>query len=172
MHINSTLEPQWNQFWKFLGGCFSNRYPIGGGSMHIHLGIFEPLGAWASASHEPLPSPSLSALARRSLRHGEGTHGLVMPLCQPWGRYFNLGAGCQKWKPLDTPGTQPLFSDAVVNSCFLASYISLDVQTCDAFVSLNGSYLEKHKGHSKSLHRVLKEFLRSLVALAVNSRCV
>ena len=26
MHINSTLEPQWNQVWKFFGGCFSNRY--------------------------------------------------------------------------------------------------------------------------------------------------
>ena len=30
MHINSTLEPLWNQFWKFLGGCFSNRYLIKG----------------------------------------------------------------------------------------------------------------------------------------------
>ena len=26
MHINCTLEPQWNPFWKFLGGYFSNRY--------------------------------------------------------------------------------------------------------------------------------------------------
>ena len=26
MHINSTLEPRWNQVWKFFGGCFSNRY--------------------------------------------------------------------------------------------------------------------------------------------------
>ena len=30
MHINSTLESLWNQFWKFLGGCFSNRYLIKG----------------------------------------------------------------------------------------------------------------------------------------------
>ena len=30
MHINSMLEPLWNQFWKFLGGCFSNRYLIKG----------------------------------------------------------------------------------------------------------------------------------------------
>ena len=26
MHINAMLKPQWNQIWKFLGGCFSNRY--------------------------------------------------------------------------------------------------------------------------------------------------
>ena len=38
IHINSTLEPQWNQFWKFLGGCFSNRYLIKGGSIHICSG--------------------------------------------------------------------------------------------------------------------------------------
>ena len=31
------------------------------------------------------------------------------------GALFNLGVGCQKWKPLDTPRTQPPFSDAVVN---------------------------------------------------------
>ena len=31
------------------------------------------------------------------------------------GALFSLGAGCQKWKPLDTPGTQPPLSDAVVN---------------------------------------------------------
>ena len=40
MHINSTLEPQWNQFWKFLGGYFSNRYLIKGGSKHIRSGDF------------------------------------------------------------------------------------------------------------------------------------
>ena len=44
-----------------------------------------------------------------------GAHSWVALLCQPWGRYFNLGAGCQTWKPLDTPGTQPLFSDTVVD---------------------------------------------------------
>ena len=26
-----------------------------------------------------------------------------------------MGAGCQKWKPLDISGTQPPFSNAVVN---------------------------------------------------------
>ena len=31
------------------------------------------------------------------------------------GALFSLGAGCQKWKPLDIPGTQPPLSDAVVN---------------------------------------------------------
>ena len=40
MHINSTLESLWNQFWKFLGGCFSNRYLIKGGSIHIRSGDF------------------------------------------------------------------------------------------------------------------------------------
>ena len=30
------------------------------------------------------------------------------------GALFSLGAGCQKWKPLDIPGTQPPLSDAVV----------------------------------------------------------
>ena len=52
-HINSTLEPQWNQFWKFLGGCFSNRYRIKGGSKHIRLRVW-PLGARACPSHGPL----------------------------------------------------------------------------------------------------------------------
>ena len=28
------------------------------------------------------------------------------------GALFSLGAGCQKWKPLDIPGTQPPLSDA------------------------------------------------------------
>ena len=32
------LEPQWNQFWKFLEGCFSNRYLITGASMHVRSG--------------------------------------------------------------------------------------------------------------------------------------
>ena len=36
-----------------------------------------------------------------------GAHGWVALLCQSWGHYFNLGVGCQKWKPLDTQGTQP-----------------------------------------------------------------
>ena len=27
---------------------------------------------------------------------------------------LNVGAGCQKWRPLDTSGSQPLFNDAVV----------------------------------------------------------
>ena len=40
MHINSTLEPQWNQFWKFLGGYFSNRYFIKRGSVHLHISAF------------------------------------------------------------------------------------------------------------------------------------
>ena len=40
MYINSTLESLWNQFWKFLGGCFSNRYLIKGGSIHIRSGDF------------------------------------------------------------------------------------------------------------------------------------
>ena len=40
MHINSTLESLWNQFWKFLGGCFSNRYLTKGGSIHIRSGDF------------------------------------------------------------------------------------------------------------------------------------
>ena len=40
MHINSMLEPLWNQFWTFLGGCFSNRYLIKGGSIHIRSGDF------------------------------------------------------------------------------------------------------------------------------------
>ena len=29
--------------------------------------------------------------------------------------FFNLGTGCQKWKLLDTLGTQPPFIDAVIN---------------------------------------------------------
>ena len=41
------------------------------------------------------PSPSLSAMARRPLQLGVGAHGWVVLLCQSWGHYFNLGAGCQ-----------------------------------------------------------------------------
>ena len=42
------------------------------------------------------------------------------------GALFSLGAGCQKWKPLDIPGTQPPLSDAVVKSSDTPhSYISL-----------------------------------------------
>ena len=40
MHINSTLEPQWNPFWKFLGGYFSNRYLIKRGSVHLCISAF------------------------------------------------------------------------------------------------------------------------------------
>ena len=40
MHINSTLQPLWNQVWKFLPGCFSNGYHLTGGSMHIRSGAF------------------------------------------------------------------------------------------------------------------------------------
>ena len=32
------------------------------------------------------------------------------------GALFSLGAGCQKWKPLDIPGTQTPLSDAVVKN--------------------------------------------------------
>ena len=105
IHINSTLEPQWNQVWKFLGGCFSNRYRI---RVHkrIHFGAFR---VWLRGIGRP------RALARQtSLRHVVGTHVSVALLCQPWGRYVNLEAGCQKWKPLNTPGTQPPLSNAVV----------------------------------------------------------
>ena len=45
------------------------------------------------------------------------------------GALFSLGAGCQKWKPLDILGTQPPLSDAVVKS-------KLDCQTTsDACIS-------------------------------------
>jgi len=33
------------------------------------------------------------------------------------GVLFSLGVVCQKWKPLNIPGTQPPLSDAVVNLC-------------------------------------------------------
>ena len=48
-----------------------------------------------------------------SLVHGGSWLGCsVVPVM---GALFSLGTGCQKWKPLDTPGTQPPLSDAVVN---------------------------------------------------------
>ena len=48
-----------------------------------------------------------------SLVHGGSWLGCsVVPAM---GAFFSLGAGCQKWKPLDIPGTQPPLSDAVVN---------------------------------------------------------
>ena len=43
-------------------------------------------------------------------------HGWVAPLCHTRARYnFNLEADCQKLKSLDSPGTQPALSDALVN---------------------------------------------------------
>mgnify|MGYP007058662765 CR=1 FL=1 len=49
--------------------------------------------------------------------------------CASHGGVFSLGAGCQKWKPLDILGTQPPLSDAVVKS-------KLDCQTTsDACIS-------------------------------------
>ena len=33
-----------------------------------------------------------------------------------YGALLSLGPGCQKWTPLDVPGTQPRISDAVVNT--------------------------------------------------------
>ena len=55
MHINFTLEPQWNQFWKFLAGYFSNRYLIRSGSVprYKRLRVW-PFGARASPSQEPV----------------------------------------------------------------------------------------------------------------------
>ena len=40
-----------------------------------------------------------------------GAHGWVVPAM---GALFNLGAGCQKGKPLDNPGIQPQLSNAVI----------------------------------------------------------
>ena len=54
-------------------------------------GIFQPQA----------PSPSLSAMARRSLRLGVGAHGWVALLCQSWGHYFHL----EGWLPIvEAPG--------------------------------------------------------------------
>ena len=51
------------------------------------------------------------------------------------GALFSLGAGCQKWKPLDIPGTQPPLSDAVVNlGCEVLRYVL--PLTLHAFISL------------------------------------
>ena len=94
MHINSMLGPQWKQFWKFLGGGFSNRYLIKRGSVHVQAPSGLAVRGWG-VSQPRAPSPSLSATARRSLRLGVGAHGWVALLCQSWGHYFNLGAGCQ-----------------------------------------------------------------------------
>ena len=40
MLINSTLEPRWNQFWRFLGATFSNRYLTQQGSVHLRTRAF------------------------------------------------------------------------------------------------------------------------------------
>ena len=59
-----------------------------------------------------------------------GAHGWVVLLCQLWGHYFNLGAGCQTWKPLDTPGTQPPVSNAVVNGVENKNYTKCVKLSC------------------------------------------
>ena len=93
MHINSTLEPKWNQFWKFLGSCFSNRYLIKGGR-YTYVQVTSGLAVMGLGVSQPrAPSPRLSAMAWRSLQVGVGAHGWVVLLCQSWGHYFNLGAG-------------------------------------------------------------------------------
>ena len=96
MLINSTLEPQWNQFWKFLASYFSNRYLS---RVVVYTYVYAPSGLAIRGSSVSQPrapfSPSLSAMARRSLRLGVGAHGWVALLCQSWGHYFNLGSGCQ-----------------------------------------------------------------------------
>ena len=95
MHINSTLEPQWNQFGSFweaasvtgtLSTVVAYTYvQVTSGLAVMGLGVSQPRA----------PSPSLSAMAPRSLQLGVGAHGWVVLLCQSWGHYFNLGAGCQ-----------------------------------------------------------------------------
>ena len=96
MLINSTLAPQWNQFWKFLASYFSNRYLS---RAVAYTYVYAPTGlairgSSVSQPHAPF-SPSLSAMARRSLWLGVGAHGWVALLCQSWGHYFKLGAGFQ-----------------------------------------------------------------------------
>ena len=44
-----------------------------------------------------------------------GGSSLGCSIVPAMGALFSVGAGCQKWKPLDIPGTQPPLSDAVVN---------------------------------------------------------
>ena len=50
------------------------------------------------------------------------------------GALFSLGAGCQKWKPLDIPGTQPPLSDAVVNVT-IRIFFNNPSQTCISCLS-------------------------------------
>ena len=75
-----------------------------------------------SSRHLALPPPSLpffplifqcdGCLFLSLVRGGSWLGCSVVPAM---GALFSLGAGCQKWKPLDTPGTQPPLSNAVVN---------------------------------------------------------
>ena len=63
---------------------------------------------------------SLKCMRNSAVFHSCGVGlawGLMAGLqrCASPGALFRLGAGCQKWKPLDIPGTQPPLSDAVVN---------------------------------------------------------
>ena len=85
MHINSTLEPLcFGSFWEAASvtGTLSR---VTSGLAVMDLGVSKPRAC----------SPSLSAMARRSLQLGVGAHSWVVLLCQSWEHYFNLGAGCQ-----------------------------------------------------------------------------
>ena len=77
-----------------------------------------------------------------------GVHGWVALSCQPWGHYFKLG-----WKPLDTPGTQPPFSNAFVNGTIrwiIVGYIQVDRHpNLDLFVEGFG------KSKNSVFHKVL-----------------
>ena len=79
-------------------------------------------GRKQSSSSSPPPPFSLhcffSVMGACFLSLVRGSSWLGCSLVPAMGELFSLGAGCQKWKPLDLPGTQPPLSDAVVKCSF------------------------------------------------------
>ena len=63
-----------------------------------------------------LPPPSLFFPLFFFLSLVRGGSWLGCSVVPAMGALFSLGAGCQEWKPLGIPGTQPPLSDAVVKS--------------------------------------------------------
>ena len=115
MHINSTLEPHWNQFWKFLGDCFSNRY-FSRVVAYTYVQVPSGLAArGSSSSNEPL----LRALAPWL----GGPFGLVWGLmaglrcCASHGSIISIqGLAANSGSPWILQAPNLHFSDAVVNA--------------------------------------------------------
>ena len=106
----------------------------------------------SSSSSPPLPPSFLSTVFQCDgclfLSLVRGGSWLGCSVVPAMGALFSLGAGCQKWKPLDIPGTQPPLSDAVVNVVLLHKKKKSYCPSLSLFKILSGC---RTYGHSDQL---------------------